>query len=1480
LETLVRHPRRQKEHGMETTQQPNTLPTAALMRQRAAWPLLALLFLADAGMAQSYPATLGNTATATAPSGVTDPAPANNTSTDTNALAAQAALSISKSLLSSTPAAAGSAVRYRIQVANAGPSAALGASVNDNVPTQLTAVSWTCTASPGSSCAAGSGSGNLALSVNLLSGGSITIDVTGTAPTLTPATIGANTASLGLPPGTSDPNPGDNTATTPPVPVAADALDAINDVAGPIDGGPGQANVVNVLTNDTLNGLPVSPAQVVLTPTNTAPLTINANGAVDVAAGTPTGVYTASYQICEVANPGNCDSAQVTVTVNAAATIDALDDAFAPRLQGAPAALGNVLDNDTLNGGPVGALVTLTAPAGALSIAANGQASLDPAAAPGIYSTTYQICETAFPANCDSAVASVRVFAPIDAVADVGGPINGATGAANLLNVLDNDSAAGATPATLDAVSLVGVSTAQIVFNADGSVTVPPATAAGTYAANYTICYLAAPALCDSASVQIGVVAAGTLVAADDAYTGVNGAAAAVIGNVRDNDSLNGAAATPALVAIAPVVQGPLSIAADGSLSLLGATPAGTYTISYQACEVALPENCDSASVSVQVATVEARMDTLPSARAGAVAGNVLLNDFVDGQPATVGEVTLTVLASSPGLQIAANGDISIAAGTAAGPASGRYRICQIAFPTICAEADVAATVAAGSVIAADDNLGPVNGASGGVVTGNVLDNDSLDGASPAAGSVTIAPVSSGPISIAADGSVSVAAATAAGSYSATYSLCEVLNPANCDSAQVTVAVSTIQAGDDALGPINGAIGGIAGNVLGNDAIDGAAPSALTVTLTPANAGPITIGADGAVQIAAGTPPGTYTASYTLCSQAAPTICDVASVSVSVVAIAALDAVDDVFGPVDGTVGNPNLGNVLGNDTRDGAPIVAGTITLTSSASAPLSIAADGTVSLAPGTPTGVYNASYQICEIDQPANCDFANASVSVRVSATLQANDDGPLLVNGATGGTAVLNLLANDTFNGAPIPANTVNLTHTATAPVSVDGDGNLSVAPGAAAGTVTFSYTVCDIADPPNCDSASVTLRIVVADARDDAITFNGSGVAGNVLSNDLFDGAAATPSNVVVSATVAAPLSISPNGDVVVAPNTPAGTYSGSYTICAQAAPTICDGAVISVTVGAASLAANDDALGPVDGAAGGTLGNVLANDTLNAAPISAGAVTLTPSNAGPITIAADGTVSVAAGTGAGVYGAGYTLCEVINPNNCDAAQVQVSVTTLAANDDSLGPINGALGGNAGNVLGNDRLDGLALDPAQVILTPSNSSPLTIAADGAVNVAAATAPGNYSASYTICQSARPTICDGASITVSVVPNAALDAVNDVLGPVDGVAGSADLGNVLTNDRLDGASVTLAQVSLLPTAAAPLTIAADGTVSLAAGRWHGRRHLHRDLPDLRDRQSGQLRYRLGQRDRACDRRQRRYVRLRRWRGRRYRRPGVRQ
>jgi len=106
--------------------------------------------------------------------------------------------------------APGAAVSYSIVVLNSGPLAVIGAPVTDNVPAALTSVTWTCTASAGSSCAAASGNGNITTSVSLLPGGSATYTLNGT---VAGSGTLVNTASVAAPSGITDPNPANNSAT-------------------------------------------------------------------------------------------------------------------------------------------------------------------------------------------------------------------------------------------------------------------------------------------------------------------------------------------------------------------------------------------------------------------------------------------------------------------------------------------------------------------------------------------------------------------------------------------------------------------------------------------------------------------------------------------------------------------------------------------------------------------------------------------------------------------------------------------------------------------------------------------------------------------------------------------------------------------------------------------------------------------------------------------------------------------------------------------------------------------------------------------------------------------------------------------------------------------------------------------------------------------------------------------------------------------
>ncbi len=122
----------------------------------------------------------------------------------------QADLSMSKTDNGASPMP-GQAITYTLVARNGGPTAVTGAMIVDTFPTSLTGVTWTCTASAGSSCPA-SGSGSINHAVSLTATGTATYAVSATvAPSAT--RLVANTATITPPAGVEDTNPANNSAT-------------------------------------------------------------------------------------------------------------------------------------------------------------------------------------------------------------------------------------------------------------------------------------------------------------------------------------------------------------------------------------------------------------------------------------------------------------------------------------------------------------------------------------------------------------------------------------------------------------------------------------------------------------------------------------------------------------------------------------------------------------------------------------------------------------------------------------------------------------------------------------------------------------------------------------------------------------------------------------------------------------------------------------------------------------------------------------------------------------------------------------------------------------------------------------------------------------------------------------------------------------------------------------------------------------------
>ena len=143
-----------------------------------------------------------------------DPSGSNNSATSVTSLGAPISdLSITKTD-GVTVAIPGTPTTYTITVSNAGPTAALGARVQDQLPTALTNASWTCSANGSSSCVAASGTGDIDTTANVQVGAANTVvyTLTGTVAANTTGLL-VNTASVTPPPGTVDPSSSNNTDT-------------------------------------------------------------------------------------------------------------------------------------------------------------------------------------------------------------------------------------------------------------------------------------------------------------------------------------------------------------------------------------------------------------------------------------------------------------------------------------------------------------------------------------------------------------------------------------------------------------------------------------------------------------------------------------------------------------------------------------------------------------------------------------------------------------------------------------------------------------------------------------------------------------------------------------------------------------------------------------------------------------------------------------------------------------------------------------------------------------------------------------------------------------------------------------------------------------------------------------------------------------------------------------------------------------------
>ena len=290
-----------------------------------------------------------------------------------------------------------------------------------------------------------------------------------------------------------------------------------------------------------------------------------------------------------------------------------------------------------------------------------------------------------------------------------------------------------------------------------------------------------------------------------------------------------------------------------------------------------------------------------------------------------------------------------------------------------------------------DPSAGTFTNTTGGTTT-SVLTNDTYNGVpNPSLSSVTLTWDTATPTGFTynSDGTITVAAGTATGTYEIRYTICTKVGTVTCSTATATVRVvaatptPTVNATDDHF---TATTTGVIGNVLTNDTVDttqSATTTNVTISVTTVAQGvgtsttvPVLNPATGDVTVSNNTPSGTYTIVYQICTVATPTACDTATVTVVVPPATVTPTIKAVDDTAITTLNTPVNINVLSNDKDYGTTPQVSLQTPPSNGTAIVN--ADGSISYTPNTNySGTDSFVYELC--DGAGNCVTATVTIDV---------------------------------------------------------------------------------------------------------------------------------------------------------------------------------------------------------------------------------------------------------------------------------------------------------------------------------------------------------------------------------------------------------------------------------------------------------------------------------------------------------------------
>ena len=1189
----------------------------------------------------------------------------------------------------------------------------------------------------------------------------------------------------------------------------------------------------SVLTGVRLNGNVVTNTNSVTISFSGLPagVTTDTQGRIVVPAGTPATSTLVTYKVCEKLNPTNCQTVTSTLVIGTGSlTVTPVTPLTVPNgISGGTTS--SVLTGITLNGTTVTNTNSVTIsfsglPTGVTSNT-NGQLVIPAGTPAGTHTITYRVCEKLNPTNCQTVTSTLVIGTGSLTVTPTNlthpnGTQGGTTTGTVLTGVKINGNPVNTASVTITWNSLPPNATG----NASGTVTIAPNTPAGTYTISYTVCErLNGNSNCQSVTSQI-TVGGGSLTATPTNLTHPNGTqGGTTTGTVLTGVKINGNPVNTASVTITWNTLPPNATGnASGTVTIAPNTPAGTYTISYTVCE-RLNGNSNCQSVTSQITIGGGSLTATPTnlthpngTQGGTTTGTVLTGVKINGNPVNTASVTITWNSLPPNATGNASGTVTIAPNTPAGTYTISYTVCErLNGNSNCQSVTSQITIGGGSLTATSTNLTHPNGTQGGTTTGTVLTGVKINGNPVNTASVTITWNSLPPNATGnASGTVTIAPNTPAGTYTISYTVCERLNGnSNCQSvtSQITIGGGSLTATPTNLTHPNGTQGGTTtGTVLTGVKINGNPVNTASVTITwnslPPNA---TGNASGTVTIAPNTPAGTYTISYTVCERLNGNSNCQSVTSQITIGGGSLTVTPTNLIVANGATGGTSVNNVLTGVKINGNPVNTASVTITWNSLPPgFTGTNSGTVTVPANTPAGTYTVTYTVCErLNSNSNCKTVSSTITVGNGSMIAVPT--PMTVpNGTIGGTSTPSVLTGVVLNGNSNPApNTVSITWNTLPPRATgNNDGTVNVAPNTPAGTYTVSYTICEALNSGHCTTVTSSITIgggVLTVTPVTTLTVangaQGGTTTSSVLTGVSLNGQPANSQSVTITFSgLPVGVTSNTNGQLVVAPGTPATNTTIYYTVCETLnANNNCHTYSTTLVIGTPNLSVTPRTYAIPDATVGGTTSSVLETVTIDGHTPSSQSVTITFGNL-PVGIqtTTSGGFRVPAGTPTGIHTVTYTVCEVLNPDHCVTSIATIAVgnvpvvtpnaftytgtatvTTPSILDDDTVGTQSATTGTGGNVVIN------------ITSTPTGTVvPSLDANNGRVTIPAGTPPGIYTITYDVCTTATPTACTPGAVVITI-PNVPVITPDDMVY-TDTTTTTA--GNILTNDRVGTQSAT--------------------------------------------------------------------------------------